>query len=375
MPPQPSARFRSRLGSPAERGASPSAPPLAWRGEQFLLSGGSLGLGAEQRRRRRRSLAISLGMQGLLVGLMLAALVVGPRAVRVPAVAAGVERLTVLVLAPPRRAGPRPPEPRPLRAPPLPRVAREALASGRVAALPPPPVARPEAAGRLPAPAALALGGAPWPALPAPRVAAPRPQLGKFGAPRGLAPVRGAPVPAPQLGQFGAAAVAQPAAAGGAVVGAGFGRGVGAGPGVPQGTVRAAGFGAGAGTAAAGAAGAGGSVQLDRFAAAAPVVSSEIPPPPPEAAPEFQPPQVLSWPTPAYTAAAAAHRVEGEVVLQVRLRADGHAEVLQVTRGLGYGLDQSAAAAARQLVFRPARRRGQPVDWTVFLHIQFRLAY
>ncbi|HVA63795.1 MAG TPA: TonB family protein [Terriglobales bacterium] len=353
--------------------------------------GGSLGPGAEQRRRRRGSLAISLGLQGLLVLLMMAALAVGPRAVRVPAVEAGMERLTYLVLAPPRVAAPwrrvaLPPPPH------APRPVAEPLASGRRAAVPPPrPVERREVDGPVAAPAQLtaqALPDAlatPLPALPTPRVEAPQPRLGRFGAPRGLAPLQGAPVEVPQLGQFGTAATADPPAAvrpggGGPVVGTGFSSGVAAGPVRRGGTVRASGFGSGvaaepAGTLPGGPGAPAGGVRLDRFAAAAPVVSSEIPAPAAAAAADFEPPQVLSWPAPAYTAAAAARRIEGEVVLEVRLLADGRVEVRRVTHGLGYGLDQSATAAARQLQFRPARRHGQPVDWTVYLHIQFRLAY
>ena len=401
MPPLPSARFRPSASSAS---GAPTTGELPWRGEQFLLAGGSLGPGAEQRRRRRGSLAISLGLQGLLVLLMMAALAVGPRAVRVPAVAAGIERLTYLVLAPPPVAAPRRAVafPRPIHAP-RPAVGAEPWASGRRAAvLPPRPVERREADEPVAAPAQLAAAEAlpaavatSLSALPTPPVEAPQPRLGRFGAPRGLAPLPGAPVEVPQLGQFGTAAAVDPPAAvrpggGGPVVGAGFSSGVAAAPAQPGGTVRASGF--GSGMAAAGPAGTlpggpggpggpdgpgtpGGGVRLDRFAAAAPVVSSEIPAPAAAAAADFQPPQVLSWPAPAYTAAAAAGRIEGEVVLEVRLLTDGRVEVRRVTHGLGYGLDQSAAAAARQLQFRPARRHGQPVDWTVYLHIQFRLAY
>lgn len=93
------------------------------------------------------------------------------------------------------------------------------------------------------------------------------------------------------------------------------------------------------------------------------------------AAPAFQPPQILSWPRPAYTPAAAAQKIEGEVILEVRLGADGAVAIVRVVSGLGYGLDQSAMAAARALHFRPARRHGRAIDWTVLLHIRFQLAY
>jgi hypothetical protein len=44
-------------------------------------------------------------------------------------------------------------------------------------------------------------------------------------------------------------------------------------------------------------------------------------------------------------------------------------------RGLGHGLDETAAAAARNIRFRPARRSGDPVDFTAIVHIVFQLAY
>jgi len=142
---------------------------------------------------------------------------------------------------------------------------------------------------------------------------------------------------------------------------------------VPERTVRGAGFGSATSGDPAPGDGAGGRIELDRFATARPApaeVSVDAPP----AAPDFTPPAVVAWPQPDYTAAALAHHIEGAVVLSVRLRADGTAQVLGVERSLGYGLDDNARAAATRLNFRPARRHGQPVDWIVRLTVNFRLA-
>jgi TonB family protein len=49
--------------------------------------------------------------------------------------------------------------------------------------------------------------------------------------------------------------------------------------------------------------------------------------------------------------------------------------VLGVTRGLGYGLDEAAIAAARQIRFKPAQQDGHAVDSTATVHIVFELAY
>ena len=47
----------------------------------------------------------------------------------------------------------------------------------------------------------------------------------------------------------------------------------------------------------------------------------------------------------------------------------------RVVRGLGYGLDEAAEAAARQIRFRPALQNGQPVDFPATARITFELAY
>ena len=43
-------------------------------------------------------------------------------------------------------------------------------------------------------------------------------------------------------------------------------------------------------------------------------------------------------------------------------------------KGLGYGLDDSALAAAEHIRFRPARRDGQPYDCAALVHIVFELS-
>jgi outer membrane biosynthesis protein TonB len=48
--------------------------------------------------------------------------------------------------------------------------------------------------------------------------------------------------------------------------------------------------------------------------------------------------------------------------------------VLRVVQGLGYGLDEQAETAARQIKFKPATQDGQPVDQTAIVHIVFALA-
>jgi hypothetical protein len=49
--------------------------------------------------------------------------------------------------------------------------------------------------------------------------------------------------------------------------------------------------------------------------------------------------------------------------------------VNRVVRGLGYGLDEAAIAAANKIRFKPAMRTGQPMDSTAIVHVVFQLAY
>jgi TonB family protein len=46
--------------------------------------------------------------------------------------------------------------------------------------------------------------------------------------------------------------------------------------------------------------------------------------------------------------------VSGELALVVELRPDGNVGEVKIVQGLGYGLDEKAAAAARQMIFLPA---------------------
>lgn len=84
--------------------------------------------------------------------------------------------------------------------------------------------------------------------------------------------------------------------------------------------------------------------------------------------------EILSKPKPVYTDEARALKVEGDVVLDVRFEATGKVVVLGVASGLGHGLDEAAADAARKIQFNPARRDGSPVDHTAKLRVVFRLA-
>jgi protein TonB len=76
---------------------------------------------------------------------------------------------------------------------------------------------------------------------------------------------------------------------------------------------------------------------------------------------------------PDYTEEARRRGVEGDVVLEIVVRADGSVGPVKVLQGLGGGLDQRASDAVRQWRFSPARRYGTPVDVIVEVAVEFKL--
>jgi TonB family protein len=192
----------------------------------------------------------------------------------------------------------------------------------------------------------------------------PKVQTGGFGDPHGVSaaatPHRGMAVAT--VGSFGSP------------VGPGSGNGTGGRRGA-RGEIAQAGFGdAAASPAQSGTARHGAGVRAGVFSdqAAVPATSA---PAPPAAKPSVQPVEILAKPDPVYTAEARAHKIEGNVLLEVIFAANGKVEVLRVLEGLGYGLDQAAISAARRIRFRPERDNGKPVDARARLRIVFRLAY
>ena len=78
-------------------------------------------------------------------------------------------------------------------------------------------------------------------------------------------------------------------------------------------------------------------------------------------------------PPPAYTAEAMRARLQGVVVLNCVVRPDGRCSDIRITKSLDmvFGLDQQAIASAREWVFRPGTRMGEPVAVLVTLEIGF----
>jgi len=158
-------------------------------------------------------------------------------------------------------------------------------------------------------------------------------------------------------------------------VGSGVGNGTGGSHGV-KGAVASAGFGNGTAPVSngAGSDGSGRTVQQGGFGDAT-AARPETPKKQTDTGPPQTPVEIVSKPKPDYTDEARKLKIEGEVLVRVLFTAAGDVRVLDVVRGLGHGLDESALRAAQQIKFKPAQRDGRPVDSSATVHILFQLAY
>ena len=86
-------------------------------------------------------------------------------------------------------------------------------------------------------------------------------------------------------------------------------------------------------------------------------------------------PRVLREVKPQYTSDAMRAKVQGTVLLQCVVKADGSVGDVQVVRSLdsAFGLDQEAIKAARQWRFAPGTRLGEPVPVLVTIELTFTL--
>ncbi len=79
-------------------------------------------------------------------------------------------------------------------------------------------------------------------------------------------------------------------------------------------------------------------------------------------------------PKPAYTQEARDAKIEGTVVLEAVIGADGMVSDFKVLKALGYGLDESAIdTIGRYWRFSPALLNGQPVNVRASIEVSFRL--
>ncbi len=192
-------------------------------------------------------------------------------------------------------------------------------------------------------------------------------QTGGFGDPNGV----------PARESKGKAVNIAPAGAFDMPTGSGYGNGTGGAKG-NRGVVASSGFGSGIATGDGSGkvnTSRGNGVQKSGFGDTQAVSMAQLrPKQTDDAAGKMVPAEVIFKPTPVYTAEARNLRIEGEVVLEVVFEASGKLRVVRVVQGLGHGLDETAMHAAEQIKFKPAKRDGQPSDYTALVHIVFQLA-
>ncbi len=95
-------------------------------------------------------------------------------------------------------------------------------------------------------------------------------------------------------------------------------------------------------------------------------------PPAPEARPRTMGPRLLHRVEPEFTPEALEANISGAVVVALVVRADGSVEILNVTRGLGYGLDEKAIECVEKWEFKPGTKDGTPVDVRAQVEVNFR---
>jgi bla regulator protein BlaR1 len=86
-------------------------------------------------------------------------------------------------------------------------------------------------------------------------------------------------------------------------------------------------------------------------------------------------PKLVNEVKPQYTAAALQAKIQGDVELELIVRADGTVDSVAVTKSLDaeFGLDHAALEAAEMWTFMPGTKDGRPVDVLLQLHMRFTL--
>ena len=87
----------------------------------------------------------------------------------------------------------------------------------------------------------------------------------------------------------------------------------------------------------------------------------------------IDPPRLVHEVPPDYTERARRAGVEGEVLLEIVVTAQGAVSEVRVLRRLGSGLDEEAVSAVRQWRFTPASRQGTSVAVIVEVAVGFSL--
>ena len=84
-------------------------------------------------------------------------------------------------------------------------------------------------------------------------------------------------------------------------------------------------------------------------------------------------PRLLSKVEPEYSEEARKVKLQGSVMLRIVVDERGRAESIEVTQGLGLGLDERAVEAVKKWRFHPGTRAGRPVPTSAIVQVTFRL--
>jgi TonB family protein len=84
-------------------------------------------------------------------------------------------------------------------------------------------------------------------------------------------------------------------------------------------------------------------------------------------------PIVLTKIEPKYTEEARTAKISGPVHVSLVVTAEGNPDSIEVTDGIGYGLDESAIEAISQWTFQPATKDGKAVAVRANVLVNFRL--
>lgn len=95
--------------------------------------------------------------------------------------------------------------------------------------------------------------------------------------------------------------------------------------------------------------------------------------PPPRAVGVSSPVKIIARPRAAYTEDARKNNFTGSVLLRITLTASGQVGSISAVKGAPYGLTESAIAAARRIVFEPAKQNGVAVSTTRTFEYAFTL--
>ncbi len=76
---------------------------------------------------------------------------------------------------------------------------------------------------------------------------------------------------------------------------------------------------------------------------------------------------------PSYTDEARNAQIEGVVRVEITVDEQGNVFAVKVLRGLGYGLDEAATRAAKQMTFEPGTKCGRAAVTKLTVGMQFAL--